>query len=60
MPENSMLATSSLKRLKLCNPLVRKQQAHCKCLSTDKPPKRPDPAIYSQLQRLSQGTDVSW
>lgn len=43
-----------------CEWRPRPKRPHCKCISTDQPPKRPDPAIYSQLQRLSQGLATSW
>lgn len=38
----------------------KRPHCECKCVSTDQPPKRPDPAIYSQRQRLSQGLPTSW
>lgn len=53
-------ATANQSRLRLCQPLVRKNRAHCHCITTDKPPKLPDPAIYSQSQRLSLGQISSW
>ena len=51
---------AAAKRLNLCVPSVRKWRTHCDCMSTDNPPKRPDPALYSQVQRLSQGMTASW
>ena len=43
-----------------CDWRPKPKRPHCKCISTDQPPKRPDPAIYSQRQRLSQGLSTSW
>lgn len=43
-----------------CDWRPRKKRAHCRCIGTDQPPKRPDPAIYSQTQRLSSGQSASW
>jgi hypothetical protein len=60
MAEQQLAAVNLAKRPKLCEMLIRKRRTHCHCISTDKPPKRPDPAIYSQLQRLSQGLAASW
>jgi len=60
MSERQVVVVNLLNRLNLCSPLVRKWSAHGECITTDKPPKRPDPAIYSQLQRLSQGMTATW
>jgi hypothetical protein len=43
-----------------CEWRPKPRRPHCTCLHTDQPPKRPDPAIYSQLQRLSLGQPASW
>ena len=59
-PGRTNLAVEQLSHFKLCRPLRRMRRSHCKCISTDKPPKRPDPAIYSQWQRLTQGVAASW
>ena len=43
-----------------CEWRPRPKRPHCRCIGTDQPPKRPDPAIYSQPQRLSSGQSASW
>lgn len=43
-----------------CEWKQRRKRSSCCCISTDTPPKRPDPAIYSQPQRLALGQLTSW
>lgn len=59
MAESQAISIVNLDR-RGCDFRKRKRRPHCKCISTDKPPKRPDPAIYSQIQRISQGIYASW
>lgn len=61
MSERSYTAAATVNRDDTrCDWRPRPKRPHCKCVSTDQPPKRPDPAIYSQRQRLSQGLATSW
>jgi len=43
-----------------CEWKQRRKRPQCCCIGTDTPPKRPDPAIYSQPQRLALGQPTSW
>jgi hypothetical protein len=43
-----------------CRPTHRYPPSHCACLKPDEPPKRPDPAIYSQVEQLSLGLAPTW
>ena len=43
-----------------CRPTRRYPPSHCTCLKPDEPPKRPDPAIYSQAEQLSLGLAPTW
>jgi hypothetical protein len=43
-----------------CRPPHRYPPARCSCLHTSKPPKRPDPAIYSQEEQLALGVAPTW
>lgn len=60
MNNRRLVTTYQPDNFRVCNPLRPTRPSRCHCLNTDKPPKRPDPAIYSQLQRISQGLSVSW
>lgn len=60
MNNRKLATTFKPKDFRECNLVRPSRPARCHCLSTDKPPRRPDPAIYSQLQRISQGLSVSW
>lgn len=61
MSERYLAATATVGRNdNRCDWRPRPKRPHCTCIHTDKPPKRPDPAIYSQRQRLSQGLATSW
>ncbi len=42
-----------------CAPRRRSPRNSC-CIHLDQPPDRPDPAIYSQYERLSIGLEASW
>lgn len=58
---NHQLATRlPTDNIRPCHPARSERLSRCHCISTDKPPKRPDPAIYSQLQRIAQGLNASW
>ena len=57
---NSSSAAISSRDDNRCEWRPKPKRPHCKCISTDQPPKRPDPAIYSQPQRLSSGQSASW
>ena len=57
---NSSSAAISSRNDNRCEWRPKPKRPHCKCISTDQPPKRPDPAIYSQPQRLSSGQSASW
>ena len=43
-----------------CRPTHRYPPSRCTCLTPDDPPKRPDPAIYSQAEQLSLGVAPTW
>jgi hypothetical protein len=43
-----------------CDWRPRPKRPHCRCIGTDHPPKRPDPAIYSQPRRIALGQTASW
>ena len=43
-----------------CQPVRREPPPRCGCLKLDDPPKRPDPAIYSQAEQLSLGLAPTW
>src|SRR3989442_793607 len=43
-----------------CRPLHREHGRRCCCLSLQVPPDRPDPASYSQEERLAQGLIPTW
>lgn len=43
-----------------CRPVRRDPPSRCGCLKLDDPPKRPDPAIYSQAEQLSLGLAPTW
>ncbi|MBN8211943.1 MAG: hypothetical protein J0M09_03415 [Xanthomonadales bacterium] len=61
MSERNLAAAATVGRNdNRCEWRPKPKRPHCKCISTDQPPKRPDPAIYSQRQRLSQGLSTSW
>lgn len=54
MSKHPLAAANLIKKPSLCDTLYRTRRAHCHCISTDKSSKRSDPAIFSQLQKLSQ------
>jgi hypothetical protein len=43
-----------------CRPTHRYPPSRCTCLTPDDPPKRPDPAVYSQAEQLSLGIAPTW
>lgn len=43
-----------------CEWKQRRKRSQCCRIGTDAPPKRPDPAIYSQPRRLALGQPTSW
>ena len=43
-----------------CRPLHRHPPGRCSCLHPSEPPKRPDPAIYSQEEQLTLGLAPTW
>ncbi len=61
MSEPTLTAAARLDRSDHhCEWRPRTKRTHYRCIGTDHPPKRPDPAIYSQTQRLSSGQSASW
>ena len=46
-------------RTNWCRP-IRRYPPGCTCLKPDEPPKRPDPAIYSQAEQVSLGLAPTW
>lgn len=57
------LASPSLNRSaardRSCRPTRRPSRGSC-CVHLEEPPDRPDPAIYSQAERLGSGIEASW
>lgn len=57
---NPSVAVAAVRQNERCDWRTKPKRPHCSCVHTDHPPKRPDPAIYSQLQLLSSGLATSW
>ncbi|MEL7424041.1 MAG: hypothetical protein AAFN81_13655 [Bacteroidota bacterium] len=56
-----MLKAKTRKRaIRLCPPAARKPSGRCGRMRPEKPPERPDPAIYSQQERFAGGLDFNW
>lgn len=47
-------------RLPGCEPLRREPASDCDAIQPEDPPKRPDPAIYSQREQLAAGSTPTW
>ena len=47
-------------RFPLCPDLRPRKNPRTCCLRPDKPPKRPDPGIYSQVERFAAGVPPTW
>lgn len=56
---NPYSSTRSVARDRPCRPRRRPPRESC-CIHLEEPPDRPDPAIYSQSERLSSGLEASW
>lgn len=57
--ERRRLVASYL-RFPLCPDLQPRENPRACCLRPDKPPKRPDPGIYSQFERYKSGVSPTW